>query len=183
MTKIKTLILSLVFILLLAVSSFAQPRVWISEGYSQVKEFDGNFTITLYFNDVDSAETLYATINDMTYFMRDSVIVTYEYVASVDDTVTVDFDMKLPYKDGAGMDSYLEFDDAITDLTCVGLAATGTPTQNVYVWTADKYGQFLEITVTEKSADSDNDADGTLVVILEPFRYHRDLRWFKPLLK
>ena len=179
----KITILAIFLSLFLVASSYAQPRVTISEGYYDVKNFDGNFTITLYFNDVDSAETLKAQINDITYFMHDSVIVTYEYVSSTDDTVTVDFDTFLPYNDGAGMNSTLEFDDALTDLTCVGLAATGSPTQNVYVWAADKYGQSLEITVTEKSADSDNDANGTLVIILEPFRYHRDLRWFKPLLK
>lgn len=178
----KKIILAMFLSLFLVASSYAQPRVTISEGYYDVKLFDGNFTITLYFNDVDSAETLTATINDMTYFMHDSVIISYDYVASTDDTLTLDFDMKLPYNDGSGMDSYIEFDDAFTDITAVGVASTA-PTQNVHVWSADKYGQYLEITVTEKSADSDNDANGTLVIILEPFRYHRDLRWFDPNLK
>lgn len=169
MKRIKTLILGV--ILLFSTLSFAQPTVSISEGTAHVRTYDAGFVITFYFNDVDSAETLTAKIEDMSYFAHnDSLIVSYEYVASVDDTVTVDFDCYLYYRDGSGPDSKLEVTDIWTDLTCVGLAATGTITQDVLSISENKYGQVMEITVTEKSADSDNDDDGTLILIIEMFR-------------
>jgi len=168
----KKIIFAIFMVLFLAGMSFAQPTVWISEGTAGVKTYDNSIVYTFYFNDVDSAETLTAKINDASYFAsNDSVIITYEYISSVDDTLTVDFDGWLWYDDGSGANSKLEVTDIWTDLTCVGLAATGTATQDVYTFNTNKHCQMVEITVTQKSASSDNDANGTLVVIIEAFRY------------
>ena len=167
----KKIIFAIFMVLFLAGMSFAQPTVWISEGTADVRTYDAGFVCTFYFNDVDSAETLTARIYDFTYFAQDdSIVITYEYVSSVDDTLSVFFDALLYYDDGSGANSYLELAEIWDTLHCVGLAATGTPTQDVYSITANKYGQVIEITVTEKSASSDNDANGTLVLIIEGFR-------------